>query len=275
MANKDSEKKQWTDPKDYGLPFVEITPIQAKAKAVQSEAPSTKRKQEFSASSLPHMEVESPAQIEVPVLAEEKKAEKSTSIPTPKLPVENKKSSTWIWAVVLIGLGLVSVIVWQIQSQFDAVKSDVVLAQPEDQVEVATPDLVPVEVDSTASDQIQAVIGQDSIPSTSNSTPNISKPVETGTTIATTASGNLIKIESKAERPQYFIIVGSLPNEKLASDEAKGYFGRSSTIYLILPYDEVTNYRLAIGKFGSFKAASEELEKIKSQYSEALWILKY
>jgi hypothetical protein len=275
MANKDLDKKQWTDPKDYGLPFVDITPIRAKAKAVQSEASGTKRKEEVSAPVLPPVEMELPTQVEVPVRSEEKKAEKSTSTVTSNRPVENKKSSAWIWAVVLIGLGLVSVIVWQIQSQFEAVQPEVVLAEPENQVEVAAPDVAPVDVDSIAPDQTQAAVVPDSVPSSSNSTLNISKPVETGTTIATVASGNLIRIESKADRPQYFIIVGSLPNEKQASDEAKGYFGRSSTIYLISPYDEVTNYRLAIGKFGSFRAASEELEKIKSQYSEALWILKY
>ena len=111
--------------------------------------------------------------------------------------------------------------------------------------------------------------------SINNSNPNISKPAETGTTIANSVPGTIVRIESKAERPQYFIVVGSLPNENLALDEAKNYQGKAAEIFLIAPYEESRNYRLAVGKYNSFKSAAEDLERIKSNYSESLWILKY
>jgi hypothetical protein len=38
MAAKDSENNQWTDPKDYGLPFVEITPLRAKTNFNKKES---------------------------------------------------------------------------------------------------------------------------------------------------------------------------------------------------------------------------------------------
>lgn len=275
MANKDSEKKQWTDPKDYGLPFVDVTPMRAMAKNVQQETQAGEVHQEIEVPILEPIVEVSVTKEEIPIQSEVERPNKSAPTPTVKRPVENKKSSTWIWAAILIGLGLVSVIVWQIQSQFESAKSEVVLTKLDEQaVKTDTVEALVVP-DSATSAPIQAAVDQDSIPTVAVSIPNISKPVETGTTIANKSVGDLIKIESKAERPQYFIIVGSLPNESLASNEAKVYFGRSSTIYLILPYDEVTNYRLAIGKFETFKAATAELEKIKSNYSEALWILKY
>ena len=108
-----------------------------------------------------------------------------------------------------------------------------------------------------------------------NSNPNISNPEESGTTIANSVPGTIVRIESKAERPQYFIVVGSLPNENLALDEAKNYQGKAAEIFLIAPYEESRNYRLAVGKYNSFKSAAEDLERIKSNYSESLWILKY
>jgi hypothetical protein len=42
MAEKESNPKQWSDPKDFGLPFVEISPLsksKSKAKETKVSAP--------------------------------------------------------------------------------------------------------------------------------------------------------------------------------------------------------------------------------------------
>lgn len=277
MMAKDSDKLQWSDPKDYGLPFVEITPIRSKAaESVVEEAPSRSKKK-----SEPSLEA-SHAPVEVPVpqpvqseIKEEPKPESRVQIPPVIAAAPKKESTSWVWVVVLIVIGIVSVLIWQIQSQSNSPGSDPVAQESETIPVESAPSPAEKAPESTPTEQNQEAVNQDSITSINNSNPNISNPAQTGTTIANTAVGNLIRIESKAERPQYFIIVGSLPNEKLATAEASVYFGRSSTIYLITPYEGGSNYRLAIGKFGSFKSASEELERIKSNYSEELWILKY
>jgi hypothetical protein len=277
MSAKDSEKQQWPDPKDYGLPFVEITPIRPKAEepVVEKGLSKAEKKSESRPEPvLPAVEQPVSSSIQTEKQEEKKPETKSKVAPTPA-PLPQKKSNSWAWAAILIGLGIVSVLVWQILSQSNSESSDS-LAQKTEITPVEPPaSAVEKAPESTPSDQNQAVVNQDSITPINNSNPNISKPAQTGTTIANTAVGNLIRITSKAERPQYFIIVGSLPNEKLAEEEASQYFGKAAEVYLISPYDGGSNFRLAIAKFGSFRLASEELDRIKSNYSEELWILKY
>jgi hypothetical protein len=292
MAVKDSETKQWTDPKDYGLPYVEITPLRAKSIPAEKEIIPPVPVQEMiqpaeSEAIIPPVEEIIPESVkpvqqadtpQEPIQAlpqEEKKPPIPVQTASADKPKEEKKSSAWIWAVVLIGVGIIAVIVWQLLGQMnpgatEAKSDDTANSVVENSSE--TPLLAP---ETTAAEQNQSALNQDSIAIQNNSNPNISKPAETGTTIANTASGNLIRIESKAERPQYFIIVGSLPNEKLAIEEANQYFGKSPEIYLISPEEGGRNYRLGLSKFGSFRTAAEELERVKSQYTEELWILKY
>ena len=277
MAAKDSEKKQWTDPKDYGLPYVEITPLRVKsiAKSKIAEQPPVPIEKEPIAvventeAIAVKSEVIPPAQ---PTKTETKPDSSKTSSP-PKM--EKKQTSSWVWLVLVLAVALVSFIIWQLQTQNGSASEDSPTELAE-KTAVQEPTPTPQEVpESTPSNQNQTVVNQDSIPVINNSNPNISKPAETGTTIANTATGKLIRIESKAERPQYFIIVGSLPNEALAIEEANQYFNRSAEIFLISPEEGSRNYRIALSKFGSFRLAAEELERIKSQYTEELWILKY
>lgn len=276
MAAKDSDKNQWTDPKDYGLPFVEIIPIRAKSIPVKAVAtlpvvePKVEKVEETSKSEVAE---EKPKSIPAAPVTNEKKPE----IQKPFSPIhsESKKTASWVWVVLFLGLGIVSIILWQIKSQSS---STTIVGQPEISEESAIEETIAastVEQEYTTADSAQSVVNQDSIQVINNSNPNISKPAETGTTIANVSSGNLIRIESKTERPQYFIIVGSLPNEKLAIEEASQYFSKSPEMYLISPEEGSRNYRLALSKFGSFRLAAEELDQIKSQYNEELWILKY
>ncbi|WP_111669502.1 hypothetical protein [Algoriphagus litoralis] len=277
MAAKDSEKRQWTDPKDYGLPFVEIAPLRAKSIAkpkVTEQAPDPAEKEPIStAASSEVVEAKPDVKQDAPSTQTEKKSELTKS---PSLTKKEKKASpAWVWMVVVLAVALVSFIIWQLQTQ-NGTKLEPSQAGLAEKTPAEEPVSSAKELEeSTPSDQNQPAVNQDSIPVVANSNPNISKPAETGTTIANTASGNLIRIESKAERPQYFIIVGSLPNEALAIQEANQYFNRSAELFLISPEEGSRNYRIALSKFGSFRLAAEELERIKSQYTEELWILKY
>lgn len=270
---------QWPDPKDYGLPFVEITPLRSKAVVLEKAVGNLPTQSDVKSETEPEIEI--PAVQEQLVLSSEPsenselQAEKVNAAPSVSRPEEEKKSAAWVWAVILIGLGIVAVIIWQIQSRTDSSTSQADFEIRKEPVKESVPIAVATSPESTTTDQNQIAANQDSIQPVTISNPNISKPAETGTTIANTATGKLIRVENKAERPQYFIIVGSLPNEEMALEEVNQYFGRSPEIYLISPIDGGKNYRLALSKFDSFKMAAAKLEEIKSQYTEELWILKY
>lgn len=284
MAAKDSENRQWTDPKDFGLPYVEIKPLtskveEPKAKLEIPPAPEVKKEQNpglASAFSQEKDPIESEKIGEVPTSNPSKAKPESEKKPAIKTPIPTaKKSNTWVWVVVVLAMAVVSVIVWQLMGsgQTTEPKSDhpIVENKPaETSPIVSTPS-----EEITATEESQIAVNQDSIATINNSNPNISKPTESGTTIANSVPGTIVRIDSKTDRPQYFIVVGSLPNERLALDEAKNYQGKAAEIFLIAPYEESRNYRLAVGKYSSFKSAAEDLERIKSNYSESLWILKY
>lgn len=293
MPDNSFENKQWSDPKDYGLPYVEITPLDSvdsnksvSVKAQPAEEPFVSKVNEDGKLLEEGKEVDLILESKTENLTQEKKeveptkslekAEKkaSSSIPKNSTNAPEKKKSSWVPVVLILAVVVISVIVWQLLSQGNEAQS-----LENQTVQVETPIVeetsVPPTVENSEIEEIQSAENQDSI---SNSNSSLEEPLETsqtGTTIDRTAVETLIRVEGKSDRPQYFIVVGSLPNERMAIAESEQYLDRVSSIYLILPYEDVKNYRLAIGSFTSFRKASEELESIKDQYTEALWILKY
>ena len=277
MSAHDSNVDYWTDPKDYGLPYVKITPIRRRTE------PQIRDLDQNTSASIARADHSQGGQgagdssrVEPVAKSTEaiRNADSSTRTPVSLSngEIEGKQSSRWLWAVALIGLGIIAVIVWQIQANKNAPDTESTFEIVDGPAEASTSVTT---ADSPSTDQNQNSVNQDTISLSGISNPNISKPAETGTTIANTAVGNLIRVESKADRAQYFIIVGSLPNEKMALAEANQYLGRSAELYLITPVDGSKNYRLALSKFDSFRMAAAKREEIKSQYTEELWILKY
>jgi cytoskeletal protein RodZ len=276
MASKDSDKQFWTDPKDYGLPWVEIKSLKPSA------GPENPEKLEVLAEQVKVVPV-SKGEISPIVEPKTQKPEKKSS-PSDQKNIAQKATETvkkpkskrsWIWVVLVLALIISGVIAWQLTSN----PSEAPIIQNEVSSLDETPKLnstesqVPEETPS--SEETQEADNQWIIENNSEENPNISKPADSGTTIAQKVSGNLIRIEAQEERPQYFIVAGSLPTEAEALKLASNFQKKSADVYLIIPYSDSKNFRLAIGKYGSFRLAAEELEKIKSQYIEELWILKY
>lgn len=277
MSAIEPDKKQWSDPKDYGLPYVEIAPIVPKSEP--ELAISEQAHPEVSSYPSQVLDESAASEIELGAAMVEEKLEnfpKNQTSSSDSKSAEEEKSKSWQWAVLLVGLGIVGVIIWQLQANLNTTAGEGPVAAAEESIQQPPPPSPSqTTADSTLTDQNQDTVNQQNIDSLSVSNPNISKPTESGTTIANTAVGNLIRVESKAAQAQYFIIVGSLPNERMALEEANKYLGSSTEIYLIEPFDGGKNYRLALSKFDSFKVAAANLEEIKSQYTEELWILKY
>lgn len=306
MAKKNSENQTWTDPKDYGLPYVEIKPLNElgkTAKVIVEKSPEkegTKTAANLRAEVKEKLTLAAKQKILAEKSQEEAKVEKiegqtDENLEQSKLesvddivpeketttPISNssenslkKKSNSWIVYAAIITLFLVATIVWQFMGE----RNDSALSSTTNGSQITenqTPDPSQEEINNTPIEEIQVVENQDSISNSSAESISIQESTETGTTIDRRDESSLIRIEGKEARPQYFIVVGSLPNENLAIRESAQYTNRAEELFLILPYDEVPHYRLAIGRFPSFTKANAELELIKGDYSEALWILKY
>lgn len=269
MSAKDTDTREWSDPKDYGLPFVEITPLKPQ-QAIQKEKQEVNQKEPVISEKNSVESVQEP----IAVSEEKQKIEPTKSKDSPKPKVEKRETSNaWVWIVVVLALVVLGVIVWQLQlnrSEVPPIQTS--SEKPEEKMVENQPSSL---VETTATDTAVSAGNQEAITSINNSNPNLSKPAETGTTIANTVKGNLIRIESKAEKVRYFIVVASLPNEQLALELAENFSGKSQERFLITPYESSPNYRIAIGKFDTWKAAADEVARIKSQYSEDLWILNY
>lgn len=85
----------------------------------------------------------------------------------------------------------------------------------------------------------------------------------------------LTEIKSRGDRTRYFLVVASFVDEDLAKDHAEKLHANKMNTFLIYPYGEIAYYRLAIGQFESFALAAQEIEKVKDNFKENLWVLKY
>ncbi len=262
MAEKESSPKQWSDPKDFGLPFVEITPLSsAKSKTKVKETQSEEV-----------VQVADTSKVETAPKQEKKKDSKQTRpISPPQAPSAKKSSSkTWVWVVVFAFIGALSVIVWQLQSE-SVLSSDL-----GDQGNKELPQDLPVANKAlvTAGSAPDTLAKEDSL-TTSTAATNLTTTANSGTNLAPTNPVSLTPITAKGEKKRFFLVIASLPTETLIKDFAAKMTVRPAAMYLITPYADSPNYRLAVGKFDSWNAASEELNRVKAQYAADLWILNY
>lgn len=275
MNSENNSNTHWPDPKDYGLPIVDIKPIRIIPVESSIEVVSSKDVEVLKEEVDPSPEIQSIDSVKSDEL-------KAVETPVPVMPMPKiaksipakKQSKSWIGVTAVLALLIVAVIIWQMTASNNEVESVVAIEAAAIQSPTISEDSNSSVNDSKVT-EIQDSENQSSITELPSSPTTPIQNPETGTTIDPTAAGTLIRVESKAARPTYFIIVGSLPNERLALEEAPQYQNRVPALYLITPYDDTRNYRLAIGSFGSFTKANEELERIKADYTEALWILKY
>lgn len=276
MASKTSDNSQWTDPKDYGLPFVEITPLHAEPVSKEKKKEPVKEEVVQKLELLKEIVIQEAGPVVAEVATGSKsKPEKYAPIPGEAKEIPEKKSSNlWVWIAAFLAFIIVGMIIFQIQKggTFNTSENS---SETESEIVENNQNEVAEELKNTQAQEIQIPENQQTITDSTSIQIQPAQTPQTGTTIESKQSGTLVRIESKKERPQYFIVVGSLPSEALAVKEAVLYYDRAPTLYLILPYDDVKNYRLAIGAFGSFSSATAELERAKGLYTEALWILKY
>ena len=257
MAEKDFNPKQWPDPKDFGLPYVEVKPLSS----VRSNSKETDQAPSF----------ESP---KTSLFTDkDKKRETKTNRPADASPSRaksgKKKVKTWVWLVVIAIIVAVTVIVIQLNSNqepiteqenldVNSLHTTTISNYFEDSFKLAKSNL-----DSLA-DQDSSVISDFEL--TSNST-------NSGTSIAT--NPKVKRVEQKEGNTRYYIVIGSFASERETARYIQNSGDKFSEYYLVYPFKKNQNYRLAIGSYGTLKEASAKLKEMKAQDSTRYWILNY
>ncbi len=223
--------------KDYGFPFVEVKPLQAKAKETpENEITST----------LPKTEVSNPLEI------------KSLTESTLTAGRKTKKNQS----PLLLSLLFLIVIILGAMAYFLYL-----VPEPEEFVEPA------LSTTENTREEPPLALENDNNPVKS---PPIADSNETGDpTSNPIGTGELIIVNAKGPQAVWFIIAGSLPNERLAREEAEEFLNKGVNAWLISPFGNTRNYRLSVGRYESLQSATEALEKAKVEFGESLWIMKY
>ena len=249
---KDTENNPNSADKDYGFPFVKVEPLQTSLQnetSVQSE--DEKEKETVQKETL-NEPVSKPAAI------------KFESRETP----ERKKKSQ---VPLLFSLVLLIVIVLASMAYF-------LYYLPNQKEETAIADIAEEKTDEPQN-LPEIVEIEEAVASKQDSV--VTEVVETvpaevpAPTFAASSGGNLIILKTKESASYYHLVVASLPNEKIAREEAQVLLDKGKDIWLIFPSGDTKNYRLSVGKYSSFKSATDDLAAAKADINESTWILKY
>jgi len=254
MAEKDPQNSpsESTEDKDFGLPKVTLTPLEQKTSGKEINIEKEHNQPDDPRENKVNKEASTPvaAAAEIKSLETEKSSnpEEAKAVQPAKGKEKvaykdtEKKSGGWIWAaLVLLALLFGGVAYWYtIEGEQEPQQQPVAERQeqvPPTPVEPAEPEVVEAEPEP-----------------------------ETYT---------VTQIKSRAGSPRYFVVVGSFLDEDTALEFSQRLNDAEINTYLVYPYGDIANYRLAVGQYDDFATAYEELERVKSDYSENLWVLKY
>lgn len=83
-------------------------------------------------------------------------------------------------------------------------------------------------------------------------------------------------VETLSERTgRYYVVVASAVDDDLLMDYAKKLSGNGVSSKIIPPFAKYKFYRLTIADGDTFASAQEVANSKKSEYGDALWVLKY
>jgi hypothetical protein len=247
----DSENNLNSADKDYGFPFVKVETLQ------------NTLSQEVSHQSEDIKENE-PKKNEI--LEEPVSETTAIRFESPEIPERKKKSQVPLLfslvLLILIVLASMAYFLYYLPGQSNVEeKAEIVenqVAEPQIQQEE--------EIDKPVEKLNDSIISE---------VEEIPAPVVTEPAIASSSTGKLNVLTAKEDMRYYHLIVASLPNEKIAREEAQVFLDKGKEIWLIFPSGDTRNYRLSVGKYSSFKSATDALAGAKADFNESTWILKY
>lgn len=253
MSSQESDKNTSAEDKDYGFPFVEVTPLALVNPKKEAEIEKTSGAEATA----------------VAAGAIKPSVGKGLINPTMASHKRPKKQSPVLLSLVLlivVILGVMAYFLYYMPSTEDAGFEQ----------SAAIENTMPLAVESTSPEVVEEaeeLVIEDSEPEESGE--EAITPISAPATSSGNSVGNLVVISSPGERPLYHIIVGSVPSEKLAKEEADKQLQKGKDIYLLSPHGETKNYRLSVGSYNTFREASQALEEAKPEFDESIWILKY
>ena len=259
--------------KDYGLPKVEIKPLAQSTGTIPLEIkPQEPKSIEVKPDEMASIEV--PPIMEVPKEQLPEKEDSQEPAPQKLTPLveapkevafqnsseakdepanipagERKKAAdkeeaknrsfAWIWIVVVLGLGVGA---WALYKNFQGQTEE----EPKPIAETVE-ETLPVTPAPPVEEEIE-------------------EPVQ---------EIGLTEIRAREETPRFFVVVGSFNNEAMAKNFSENLHQKEMNTFLVYPYGDISNYRLAIAHFPSFDQAMNELNRVKGDFKEDLWVLKY
>lgn len=235
MTKMDSENKESAKDKDYGFPFVDVVPV----RPISNEPfePIT----------------ENP-------LEEIQRLEKIISRLTALLEKKNKSRSplllSLILSMVVIMMGM-AYLLYFLPNQKEEVPNLI-------SEEIVNAEITPILIEE------EVLLEEEN---------DLAEPIEVTDVLVEVVEevkvAEIIPITEKESLPSFYIIAGSLPNERLARIEAEKTLGKVPTVWLISPTGNTRNYRISVGKYDNLPSATEALQKAKLEFDESLWILKH
>lgn len=210
--------------KDFGLPKVEIKPIQDEEKP--KPLPQATEKREGNSETVSD-------------------GQQRAEVGSDSLPADNKHRVSWLtWLVLLLVFATLAAGGWFYLDN----------SQPKTRTEKPTENVV-----------------------TENTVP-VPDPVEEEVVEVSEEKPEeyiLTAITARGEAPRYFLVVASFIDEDMARDHSAVLQRQGKHTFLVYPYGDIAYYRLAIGQFESFALASNEISRVKDNFEENLWVLKY
>jgi hypothetical protein len=257
MAEKDSNPKQWSDPKDFGLPYVEVSPLSS----LKSNTKATDQD--------PSVELPQTSSLYI----EDKKKDTKTSRPAvasnSAVNGEKKKAKTWVWVVLFAIILAVTAIIIQLKNSQEAVvENENLVVAP---LDTATLSKHFEDSYKLAKSNLDSLPNQDS--SVNSDFEFNSTSTNSGTSIAT--NPRVKRVEQKEGSIRYYLVVGSFASEQETARHIQNLGDKFTEYYLVYPYKKNQNYRLAIGSYSTWKEASAKLKEMNAQDSTGYWILNY
>ena len=242
---------------DYGFPFVELVPLNDfTADLVET----VEQKEKTETTEEVERQVVSTEVIASTIIEDrpaEQKTEAKKVFTEPKSEEKKKSATPMIVALLLLMfavLGSMAYFLYYVPNADQGKVSDPIESTQEEipstvTEEIASGDVMEEEVAEVESDEEEI--------------------------LAASSGPELTIINSREANPRYFIVVGSVVAERYARDEVQQYLEKGYNSWIIFPYGDIKNYRIAVGKFDNIETATEAWQKAKGEFGDAIWILKY
>jgi hypothetical protein len=258
MADEKNEKLTGQKEDDYGFPFTEVTPLEAKKRKPEEEV--------IPEPIVPEIPVE---EVVEPII--ERKIESQT--PSQKRKRSQLPLQFSLVMLILIILGAMAYFLYFLPEETSVTGEEVLAENVEepsgpvmndgDLTEDADlSDLTAVEEDEEGDEYL--IEEEESTSSDVGLQPT-----------ATFGTGNIYEVRQGETSAEYHIIVSSTQSQQVALEQAESIRERNLNVWLLFPHGESRNYRISIAKYPNLAQASEALARHKEDFGDSIWILKY